>query len=85
MNILNIAIACMTETFNGTFIDHYIPNYENKYYGTQEGKELYIKLLQDFQSKGFTHVLYEGYELMIIQDFIRVVAQPSTSPLQVEE
>jgi hypothetical protein len=79
--LLNIEIACMSETFNGTFIDHYIPNYENKYYGTQEGKDLYIKLIKDFQAQGYTHVQYEGFVLMPIQDFIQTVI----TSFQVEE
>ena len=73
MKILNIAIACMSETFNGTFIDHLIPEYNNKLAFTPKGKELYLELLQNFSNQGFTHItsLDFGIEQPItIQDYI---------------
>jgi len=73
MKILNIAIACMSETFNGTFIDHLIPEYNNSLAFTLKGKELYLELLQNFSNLGFTHItsLDFGIEQPItIQDYI---------------
>ena len=70
---LIIAIACMTETLNGKFIDAYIPNYTNQYWGTQKGTELYIDLIENFKTQGFTHVHYEGFDIMSIESFIKFI------------
>ena len=41
MKTLIIRIACMSETFNGKFLENFIPNYYDEHDGTQKGKELY--------------------------------------------
>jgi glutathione peroxidase-family protein len=77
MKILNIEIACMSETFNGTFIDQLIPEYNNKLVFTQQGKELYLELLQNFVDQGFTHITFpdgrfdQPEQPQPIQDFIK--------------
>ena len=73
MKILNIEIICMSETFNGTFIDELIPEYNNIHAFTPKGKELYIEVLQNFANQGYTHIksLDFGIEQPVkIQDYI---------------
>jgi len=73
MKILNIAIACMSETFNGTFIDQLIPEYNNKHVFTPKGKDLYLELLQNFANQGFTHITSIDFGIeqpITIQDYI---------------
>ena len=68
----------MSQTFNGTFIDYLIPEYNNKLVFTQQGKELYLELLQNFVDQGFTHItsLDFGIEQPItIQDYINDCTQ----------
>jgi hypothetical protein len=69
MRTLIIRIACMSETFNDFFLENFIPDYYDEHYGTQKGKELYLKLIQSFIADGFTHVDYEG-ELCTIQEYV---------------
>ena len=73
MKILNIEIACMSETFNGTFIDQLIQEYNNKHAFTPKGKELYLELLQNFSNQGFTHIVSIDFRIeqpITIQDYI---------------
>ena len=76
MKILNIEIACMSETFNGTFIDQLIPEYNNKLVFTQQGKELYLELLQNFYYYNHLHynLFFQEYSY-IVTAYQMVVAE----------
>ena len=63
----------MSETFNGTFIDQLIPEYNNKHVFTPKGKDLYLELLQNFANQGFTHITCIDFGIeqpITIQDYI---------------
>ena len=70
MHILTITFACMSTVLNGTFIEHFIPEYDSKHFGTPTGNALYKNLILDFQSKGFTHVQVEDLAPITIQEHI---------------
>ena len=70
MHTLTITYACMSTVLNGTFIEHFIPEYDSKHFGTPTGNALYKNLILDFQSKGFTHVQVEDLAPITIQAHI---------------
>ena len=70
MHTLTITYACMSTVLNGTFIEHFIPEYDSKHFGTPTGNALYKNLILDFQSKGFTHVQVEDLAHITIQEYI---------------